>query len=282
MFALTCAVCGRRGLVGTRAIAALRRDAEGLLLGLRCPCGAVHDVRAGRGPASERSPRNVDRGRPAADDPGMHLSIRLAVVVLLALVVAGLLWDAWRGTPRPLAIGALALVACVLGALEYRAQAAEQRLSAVASAIAERPVSVRCEGFFGELVDIGPHLGTVRFDAQGNPGDRTDLVGEACRDLKAYLGGDREPRTDTATAVHVLAHEAVHLRGVRNEAVTECTSVQLTAETARRLGASREEAQALAMLYWEEVYPLLPRSYRSPECRDGGRLDLNPDSPAWP
>jgi len=26
----------------------------------------------------------------------------------------------------------------------------------------------------------------------------------------------------------------------------------------------------------------MPEDYRSDECRDGGALDLRPDSPAWP
>lgn len=211
------------------------------------------------------------------------MSLRLLVVIILGTLLLKLIWDAWAGgKQRPVAVGALLLMALGLGALEYRAQAAERRLGQVASELAGRSVHVRCEGFFGELVDIGPELGTVRFNADGTPTDRTDLIRSACQDLKDYAGGDRELDLDAAYAVHTLAHEAVHLRGVRNEAQTECISLQLTAETARHLGATAAEGQALAEFYWREVYHRLPREYQHSECRPGGALDSAPEDPQWP
>lgn len=212
----------------------------------------------------------------------MHLSIRLVVVVVLTIVFLRLLWDARNGSGRPVGIGVVMVVAGLLGVLEFRAQAAERKFGAVASEIAGRPVSVRCEGFFGDLVAIGPELGSVRFNADGTPGDRTDLVAEACDDLKRYARGDRRPRPDTATAVHVLAHEAVHLEGFRNEAETECRSLQRTTRTAMLLGATREQGEALTRLYHRAVYPFLPDAYRSPDCVDGGPYDENPDSTEFP
>lgn len=212
----------------------------------------------------------------------MHFSIRLLVVIVLLIVFVRLLWDARHGGGRPIAIGVVMVAAGLLGILEFRAQAAERRFGEVASAIALRPVSVRCEGFFGELSAIGPELGRVQFNADGSPSDRTDLVAEACRDLKDYLGGDHSPRVDTATAVHVLAHEAVHLKGVVDEAATECISLQLTTDTAIRLGARRGDAEKLTRLYWTAVYPFLPDAYRTGECRDGGSFDLHPESSKFP
>jgi hypothetical protein len=58
--------------------------------------------------------------------------------------------------------------------------------------------------------------------------------------------------------------------------------MQRIREAARALGARPAYADGLALLAWE-TYDLLPRAYRSPECRDGGELDLEPigGSP-WP
>jgi hypothetical protein len=30
------------------------------------------------------------------------------------------------------------------------------------------------------------------------------------------------------------------------------------------------------------MYPRLPQEYRSPECRNGGELDIHPESSVWP
>ena len=212
----------------------------------------------------------------------MHLSIRLVVVAVLLLNFVRMLWDARHGGGRPAVIGLVMVAAGILGILEFRAQAAEQRFGMVASEIAGRSVSVRCEGFFGRLTAVGPELGTVRFNADGTPADRTDLVAEACDDLKRYAGGDHRPRVATATAVHVLAHEAIHLLGVQNEAETECRSLQHTTRAAMLLGANRRDAKALTGLYWRAVYPNLPAAYRTPDCRDGGPFDENPASAEFP
>jgi hypothetical protein len=159
----------------------------------------------------------------------------------------------------------------------------EERLSAVASAIAGRDVRVRCPGpiirhFAWDTVE-----GSVRFDAQGRPADETRLQDFSCAQLDGLAEG-REVGTqaDVALAVNVLAHEAWHLAGIRDEAVAECRSLQTLAWTAERLGAPAGEGRRLARLYLATGHGSLPGRYRSGECRDGGALDLRPDEPAWP
>jgi hypothetical protein len=78
-------------------------------------------------------------------------------------------------------------------------------------------------------------------------------------------------------AVHVLTHEAMHLSGRLDEAVAECAAVQRDAQTVRLLGARPTDTAALAAMYWENIYPLMPDRYRSGECRPGG-----PWTSAWP
>jgi hypothetical protein len=213
----------------------------------------------------------------------MHLSIRVIVIVLLAVVVGKIIWDMIDGAEaRPRLLAALTLAMLGLGVLEFRAQAAEARYANVVSQIAHRDVGVRCQGIFGEFVDVGAELGSVRFDADGNPAGHTDIRRSACNAIKDYERGDKSVKRDQAVAVHVLAHEAIHLRGVMDEAITECTGLQHTAQVARALGADAEQARALAEYYWRAVYPQLADAYRSPDCADGGRLDLNPDSSVWP
>jgi len=83
-------------------------------------------------------------------------------------------------------------------------------------------------------------------------------------------------------AVHVLAHEAMHLRGIPDEAIAECYAMQHAPTLARELGASPMQAQQLAEFYWDTIYPGMPGEYTSSECVNGGRLDLNRESDVWP
>ncbi len=75
-------------------------------------------------------------------------------------------------------------------------------------------------------------------------------------------------------ALHVLVHESVHLAGVVDEATADCLAMQVDALAAMQLGASPGFARTLARDYWSQYYPAQELEYRSPQCRDGGSLDL--------
>jgi hypothetical protein len=179
---------------------------------------------------------------------------------------------------------------------QYREDEHERALAAVASEIAARPVSVRCQGFFQQLLDVGWTAGEVHFDAAGRPVDETRLDRDVCANLERYP----EERTKSSFAcvhvarpcdrstsmvaysLHLLAHESWHLRGVTDEAQTECYALQTTALVAQRFGASPEHAQMLALWNLKEAYPQLPQRYRTGACVDGGQLDLRPADAVWP
>jgi hypothetical protein len=78
-----------------------------------------------------------------------------------------------------------------------------------------------------------------------------------------------------AWAVHTLAHEAQHARGILDEATAECYGLQTTADAAIQLGRSRKDAAYLAAVYWKHWYVWLGDHWRSSECRRGGLLDLH-------
>jgi hypothetical protein len=154
----------------------------------------------------------------------------------------------------------------------------------VASQIAGRQVEVRCPGTVKKLVDISPHAGSVYFDGNGRPADYTELNDATCSTLDDFAEGDIGP-DDTlrvARALHVLAHESIHLSGVRDEARADCLGFQKTAFVARELGASPTEAQRYAELAVIERSHTAPPEYRSADCHDGGLLDLDPGSNVWP
>ena len=173
----------------------------------------------------------------------------------------------------------LALVAAIPGA---QRRIEEHRLASVASRLVGADVSVHCQSSAAAFVDAGSELGYVLFDEDGVPEPRTTIKRDQCRDLRRYLDSDKHrPSEAEVVAVHVLTHEAMHMRGETDEAVTECEAVQRDALTARMLGASLEDAAALARRYWRVVYPFMPEEYRSRDCRPGGPLDEGLPSAPW-
>jgi hypothetical protein len=115
---------------------------------------------------------------------------------------------------------------------------------------------------------------------------RINLSAGVCDALAAFRYEHARPdgreRLELARAVQTLAHEAEHARGVLRERAAECYGAQRVRPVAIRLGTDSAYAAALARTYWRHVYPLTPPAYRSPECRDGGALDLSPRSSVWP
>jgi hypothetical protein len=190
----------------------------------------------------------------------------------------------------------LAIAVAALAAQQRAAAQSEARYGRVASEVAKRDVRVRCQGLLGALVDVGVDAGTVQFDADGRPASVAHLTRGVCRGLKRLVDDPRSsgldcvraaalcPREafDTVQAVHTLAHEAVHLAGVRDEAEAECYGLQTVDLVAVRLGADRDTARALAEYAFARLYPALPSHYRTDACRDGGSLDLVPGSPTFP
>ena len=148
-------------------------------------------------------------------------------------------------TGKALAVTLVAAIAAA-GFVKHEDRLREQnRLARVASALAGRPVGVRCPGFLSGLVDVHGDAGRVRFDANGRPAGYTDLSPDTCRALRrlphtdfSCLQHDACGYTafDAAWAAHALAHEAFHLRGYEDEAVAECYAMQDTAFVAERLG----------------------------------------------
>jgi hypothetical protein len=177
-----------------------------------------------------------------------------------------------------------------------QAAAREELLGSIASDIAGRPVEVRCQGRFSAALDVTAESGSVRFDASGRPADWTDLKRGICLSLGRFRSDHGNERfaclhdllacdrsvVRSVHALETLAHESWHLAGHVDEATTECYALQTIALVAERLGAPREQGERLARAAFVGLYPGMPPEYHSSECRDGGKLDLRPQSAVWP
>jgi hypothetical protein len=197
-----------------------------------------------------------------------------------------------------LAIGAVLALALAWWSLDWRDRRGnERRLSAIASEIAGRPVEVHCPGPISRVIGWDIVEGSVRFEADGTPHDETSIRETSCAELDALAEGRRAAELEcvartslacgphgreTVMAVDVLAHESWHLRGIIDEAETECRSLQTMAWTAQRLGATSEQGRAMARAQYEGMYQDMPAHYRDGGCTDGGSLDLRPDDTMFP
>jgi hypothetical protein len=163
--------------------------------------------------------------------------------------------------------------------VETRAEA-QDRFSAEASRIAGKPVRIRCD-------ESGAFVGTVQHADGVAPvgGELAYLTPERCQDLYR-LAFDGEVRSSqTARALAVLAHEAWHLRGISDEGTTECYALQSGVGLGERLGLSEDTARRMMQQQLVENAGRTGAGTEyvvSPDCRNGGTLDLDPESDRFP
>lgn len=157
---------------------------------------------------------------------------------------------------------------------------AVKRFSEEASLIGEKAVEIRCD-------EARDYVGAVQHTdgvAQVG-GGLAILTPEICNDLYRLAFEDEVTGSRTGRAIAVLAHEAWHLRGVRDEGVTECYGLQSGVELGERLGLSESTARRLMrqQLTENSLRGVGTLEYRvTSECRDGGRLDLSPGESRFP
>jgi len=195
---------------------------------------------------------------------------------------------------RSLALVLLALLTVLTVLLHRGASAAAKpgdlRLSGIASELARRHVTIRCEGLSGALTGAGGESGRTEF-VNGKPVSVSYLQEGVCQTLHSYARSLRagpacllpcERPLEIEWSLNTLAHESYHLAGVRNEAATECYALQAIEFVARRLGASPDQGRALAAFSFDQLPRRMPPEYSSPECHDGGAYDLRPNGAVWP
>jgi len=157
---------------------------------------------------------------------------------------------------------------------------AVKRFSDEASRIAEKPVTIYCDES-GDFVGAVQHADGVAEVG----GDHAYLTPEICLDLYRLAFENELTGSQTGRALAVVAHEAWHLRGVSDEGTTECYALQSGVEIGRRLGLSEGTARQLMRQQLTENALRGRGSFEylvPPECRDGGRLDLDPGSTRFP
>jgi hypothetical protein len=159
---------------------------------------------------------------------------------------------------------------------------AERLFTAEAARIAGHPVTVYCDDSYS-FTGVGSDAAGVAFI----PRRLAYLEPTICRSLyRIAFEHEVGARDDAAFAITVLAHEATHLRGIANEAETECYALQEGVQLGERLGLSAATARDLMSAQRNidlSDASIARLDYRLPAgCRNGGSLDLRPNDPSFP
>lgn len=211
------------------------------------------------------------------------LTFVCVVLLLLALRAARRAWRKrhWEGSGARTAWATTLIVLTVIALwseVGHHRQVwlASQGMSALTD---NSDARADCQRFTEALFNLGTYDGYVYWD---NPTVAV-YTNESCRALGAYAAGTkRRPSLDQIAAVHLIAHETMHVNGYRNEAEAECRAVQLNHLVAEKLGATESQARELQTRYFVEVYPNLRSDYTSGQCREGGKLDIFPERTTFP
>jgi hypothetical protein len=149
-----------------------------------------------------------------------------------------------------------------------------------ATRIAGHPAEVICDV-------SGRHVGYVQ-DADGLAeigGHRLWLTPGICYQLYTIRHTQRSSGPSSGHAIAVLAHEAWHLKGERDEAITNCYAYQSGVRVGRALGLSTSTARQLM----HEQLADNPADFAGdpgyivpPGCHKGGSLDLGYDGSHFP
>jgi len=213
--------------------------------------------------------------------------VRRGVLVIVVAAAAAVLAAGAQASARPATAHDRALLARPATYEEKIAEGVAERLTA------HRDVAVRC-GDTGvpdsHVLGVTPILNGHSFDYfLMRPAECTYLAWfhQAPKrwDPRTCVPADCRYTVEIAWALQTVAHESYHLLGYTNEAQVDCYGMQSIWFVATRLGASLPEAETLARLFAQQIYPLRrveTPTYWSPECRDGGAYDLRPSSSAWP
>lgn len=210
--------------------------------------------------------------------------LTVVVVLLVALVAwrSAILARDW-GTSRGWAAAMLvvSVVALTVAAVpEAKHQWVQARATALVRHASGVPTSsATCQRFTPDLLDLSFYSGFVSSDSL----HVARLRRTVCNDLAGWLIGDKNnPTTGQIRAVHIVAHEAMHVGGQFDEAKAECRAMQLDTDAAMLLGATRSQAQALTRAYYQGTYPFMQPDYISSSCAPNQAYDLTPGDGQFP
>jgi ABC-type nickel/cobalt efflux system permease component RcnA len=200
------------------------------------------------------------------------LAVVLAIVVIRIVIRHNQRYSQNTTVRFPLVtIVVLVSTIALVGWSEWRWLEMQRLPTAAMQELIEREdAEMVCQRFSDALIFTGVEGGHVEWE----PGDSREtgrtawLSLDNCSALGTWLRSDKQRANhDEIVAIHVLAHEAVHVAGHRGEAETECLAMRLFPVLAHELGAEEAEAARMARYYEQLVWPEQRAEYIA-DCGD--------------
>ena len=170
-----------------------------------------------------------------------------------------------------LVLGILALVPLV------NHQLFERKLTKITNELADgKYANVNCQSAVASIFDRS-HSRTIGY-AYPETGEVV-IKTYWCKRLKSYLRNPEEADRQERYSLVLLAHEAMHIRGELNEALTECQAIQRHVRVAKMFGLPEELAISHAQQYYYGDY--LNHPYHSKRCHPGSKWDEELPDAFW-
>ena len=160
----------------------------------------------------------------------------------------------------------------------------ERFLSAKATELADgHRAKVHCNTIWDTMLD------TAMF-ASGHADPDTGEIGIQhpwCNTLRSYLRHPGRASDEELWALAMFTHESMHVRGERNEALTECEAVQRNYRSAKLLGVPDAIAKQNALDYYNNLYKarrdegIMQAEYYSDECAPAKAMDEHLIDSTW-
>ena len=187
-----------------------------------------------------------------------------------ALMLLAIYLSVWRPVFLKKKFPAISVVLTVIllgifGWQEIQWQKVEWEGTAVVKEISgNKEGYLKCQRFSEAFFDVNTTRGGMVMSDAPN---EAIVNYEQCQSIMGWMeSGKKSMTSKELQSLHVLTHEAVHVAGERNEAVTECTAINRDNMTVSILGAPDALALETPQRYYDEFFNRMPSEYRLDGC----------------
>lgn len=145
---------------------------------------------------------------------------------------------------------------------EARLQFSNATITGLVQQISGNPsVRARCQRGVGDTLNLNTYVahGLAYVDK-----GFAIIDSDRCHDFMAWYLSDKSYAEDNQVwSIGVLIHETVHPEGQRDEAITECETMERYERVASEImGAPKDEVIRMSEMYKNEFHPRTPKSYQ--------------------
>ena len=196
-----------------------------------------------------------------------YIGIRtLALLGLLVLLVWAIIWPIWKLKQKPSLFWIVLLSGLIIGVGYFEAKwlIVQSQATQLTQEISknEKGYAV-CQRFTPAFLDA--QMSTLGFVAYSE-GNKSNIKYAQCKKFGEFLETDKTQLTEEhVLAVGVVIHEAIHVGGEYDEAVTQCLTMKQMPDVLKQYGVSEQNSAIYADKY-REMSKRMPPEYLNGTC----------------